>query len=104
MSDLHDDSTVAVKMAEESLPELGVVRAADLPVNWPFINDELQANLDVLHQQLSLLFVSTCGAEESFATITVFLLTWHNLLKGKHPGDQLPWPTPPPPAQHMSKA
>ena len=52
LSDLHDDSTVAVKMAEEPLPKLGPLRVANLPVNYEFINDKFQANLDVLHQQL----------------------------------------------------
>lgn len=70
-------------MAEgEPLPQSGVTRVANLPVNWQLYNAELKADLDILHSQLSFHFVSICTAEELFA---VSLLMQHNLLRGKCP-------------------
>ena len=70
----------------DPLPESGAALVANLPIDWRVVNADLQADLDVLHHQLSSRSISISAAEESFVTITVSTLSRSNLLKEKRPG------------------
>ena len=65
----------------DPLPESGAALVANLPIDWRVVNADLQADLDVLHHQLSSRSISISAAEESFVTITVSTLSRSNLLK-----------------------
>ena len=44
----------------DPLPESGAALVANLPINWRVVNADLQADLDVLHHQLSSRSISIC--------------------------------------------